>query len=118
MGKNNNFIDLTKILRTFEKGTKLYCTLHDDVFFEEVTDDLIAPIICRVGKGDDNFKIYLTKYGQLYNCNEAKCVILPVDGTWEQYMFCFNDGDFLYNTIFGFVICYCKKFDILSKPED
>ena len=118
MGKKNNFIDLTQILRTFEKGTKLKCFLHDDVFFEEVTDDLVAPIICKVGKGNDNFKIYLTKYGQLYNCNEAKRVILPVDGTWEEYMFRFNDGDFLYNTIFGFVICYCKKFDILSKPED
>ena len=86
-------INIAELLKDCPKGMELNCTMYEDVFFHEITDDSIFPIhIKRI----DGAIITLTKYGEYADSPTAKCVIFPKGKTtWEGFTRPFEDGDIL-----------------------
>lgn len=86
-------INVAELLKDCPSGMELDCTMYDDVFFYEITDDLIFPI--RI-KRIDGAPITLTKYGGYADCPTSKCVIFPKGKTtWEGFRRPFKNGDIL-----------------------
>lgn len=86
-------INVAELLKDCPEGMELDCTMYDDVFFYEITDDPVFPI--RI-KRIDGSPFTLTKYGEYANCPSAKCVIFPKGKTtWEGFHRPFEDGDIL-----------------------
>ena len=91
-----NKINIAELLKNCPSGMELDCTMYDDTFFYEITDDQIFPI--RIKRIDGSI-ITLTKYGEYSNCPSSKCVIFPKGKTsWEGFVppCPFKDGDIVF----------------------
>lgn len=98
-------INIAELLKDCPKGMELDCTLYDDITFNRVQGNEYI-IINRGYNGDE---VHLTKYGQIFNSNDAKCVIFPKGKTtWEGFHRPFNDGDIITNNEF---IAIFHKFE-------
>ena len=72
----NESIDLTKILKNCQKGTKLYSTVFGEVEFKDVNVNGSKEYPIRVIKSDrvlDSF----TADGRLYNDYNGECTLFP-----------------------------------------
>lgn len=65
--------DLIEILRNVPKGTKLYSTLHGDIYFDHIDVTNIYPIKCY----GNSSKFYFTKDGKHYYDYDGECVLFP-----------------------------------------
>ena len=117
-------INIAKLLEDCPKGMEFDCILFNSpIALEGVADESTYPIRA-VSK--DGFHLAFTKYGMLYDCDDAKCVIFPKGKTtWEgfqrpfkrdiksgKYYLCIrNLFDELDNIIF-------HKGDTYYSPED
>lgn len=90
-------INIAELLRQCPSGMALDCTINDNVKFIKISSSSTYPIILRTKNG---YEISLTKYGQVHNRDDSKCVIFPKGKkTWEGFVppYQFNDGDVLTN---------------------
>lgn len=90
-------INVAELLKDCPKGMELDCTILDKVILDGVnnSNDPVFPIRVR---RKDGFLILLTKYGQYFDDDYAKCVIFPKGKTtWEGFVppCQFKDGDIL-----------------------
>lgn len=86
-------INLAELLKDCPKGMELDCTICNGVKFVELDRNPNFPIVVRANNG---YEFTLTKYGQVHNINDAKCVIFPKGKTtWEGFVPPFKDGDIL-----------------------
>lgn len=86
-------INLVKILKDCPKGMELDCTICNGVKFRELDRNPNFPIVVRANNG---YEFTLTKYGQVHNIDESKCVIFPKGkDSWEGFVppVGFKDGD-------------------------
>lgn len=89
MGK----INIADLLRNCPKGMELDCTIYNDVTFNRLQGNEYIII----NRGYNGGEVHLTKFGQMYNSNDAKCVIFPKGKTtWEGFHRPFKDGDIIY----------------------
>lgn len=99
-------INIAELLKDCPKGMELDCTIYDDVTFNRLQGNEYIII----NRGYNGGEVHLTKFGQIYNSNDAKCVIFPKDKTtWEGFYRPFKDGDILTTTA-GSIFIY-KKTD-------
>ena len=94
-----NKINIAELLKDCPSGMELDCTMYDDTFFYEITDDQIFPI--RIKRIDGGI-ITLTKYGEYSNCPSSKCVIFPKGKTtWKGFVppVEFKDGDIVFSGV-------------------
>lgn len=73
----NENLDLTKILDGCPKGTEFYSSVLGKLFLEEINSGSNAeyPMLF---KSSDDFSVFLTKDGQLYNTYEdSECILFP-----------------------------------------
>lgn len=90
-------INVAKLLKDCPRGMELDCTINNDVKFIKISPSSTYPIILRTKNG---YEITLTKYGQVHNMDDSKCVIFPKGKTtWEGFVppCQFKDGDILAN---------------------
>lgn len=88
-----NQINIAEILKDCPKGMELDCTICNGVKFIELDRNPNFPIVIRANNG---YEFTLTKYGQVHNIDDAKCVIFPKGKTtWEGFTppYEFKDGD-------------------------
>lgn len=106
-------INVAELLRNCPEGMELDCTMYDDVFFYEITDDPVFPIhIKRI----DGPLFTLTKYGEYANCPSAKCVIFPKGKTtWEGFQRPFKDGDIISDSL---ATCIFKGEGVIKGTVD
>ena len=88
-------INVAELLKDCPKGIELNCTMLDKVILDGVvnSNDPVFPIRVR---RKDGCLILLTKYGQYFDDDYAKCVIFPKGKTtWEGFVppCKFKDGD-------------------------
>ena len=84
-------INIAELLRNCPKGMELDCTINNDVKFIKISPSSTYPIILRTKNG---YEITLTKYGQVHNMDDSKCVIFPKGKTtWEGFHRPFIKGD-------------------------
>lgn len=86
-------INVAKLLKDCPKGMELDCTICNGVKFIELDRNPNFAIVVRANNG---YEFSLTKYGQVHNIDDAKCVILPKGKTtWEGFVppSKFKDGD-------------------------
>lgn len=88
-----NKINIAELLKDCPRGMELDCLLcNSPIALEGVAvNESKYPIkaVCK-----DGFIHVLTKYGTLYNHDDAKCVIFPKGKTtWEGFQRPFKDGD-------------------------
>jgi len=84
-------INVAEILENCPSGMELDCTINDNVKFIKVISTSRYPIILRTKNG---YEITLTKYGQIYDMDDSKCVIFPKGKTtWEGFQKPFVNGD-------------------------
>lgn len=86
-------INVAELLKDCPKGMELDCTMLDKVILDGVdnSNDPVFPIRVR---SKDGYLILLTKYGQYFDDDYAKCVIFPKGKTtWEGFQRSFKDGD-------------------------
>jgi hypothetical protein len=91
-----NKINIAEILKDCPKGMELDCTICNGVKFVELDRNPNFPIVVRANNG---YEFTLTKYGQVHNIDDAKCVIFPKGKiTWEEFVPpCeFKDGDIIF----------------------
>ena len=86
----NENIDLTKILKDCQKGTKLYSPLLGDVMFERIDDNGQYPIIVKYKseKVDDWWDyIRFTKEGLFINKINTECTLFPAKDqrNWSKF---------------------------------
>lgn len=97
MGKK---INITELLKDCPKGMELDCTICNGVKFIELDRNPNFPIVVRANNG---YEFTLTKYGQIHNIDDAKCVIYPKGKTtWEGFQRPIVDGDILSYQHVGF----------------
>lgn len=88
-----NKINIAELLRDYPKGMELDCTMYDNVTFNRLQGDEYIII----NRGYNNGEVHLTKFGQMFNTDDAKCVIFPKGKTtWEGFRRPFVDGDIVY----------------------
>ena len=100
-------INIAELLKDCPRGMELDCTINDNVKFIKISSSSTYPIILRTKNG---YEITLTKYGQVHNIEDSKCVIFPKGKTtWEGFVppVEFKDGDIL-TTITGSIFIYEK----------
>lgn len=77
-------INIAELLKYCPVGTELDCSMYDGVKLDYVNMDDEYPIRIKTRTG---VIVYLTKYGQSDNTEDAKCVIFPKDGIeWEYFV--------------------------------
>ena len=86
----NENIDLTKILKDCQKGTKLYSPIFGDVMFERIDDNGQYPIIVKYKseKVDDWWDyIRFTKEGLFINKINTECTLFPAKDQrdWSKF---------------------------------
>lgn len=93
-------LNIAEILRHCPKGMELDCTLVEGLEFDDIVDNEILPIRCRIKNPNGGYNVYnFTKYGCWFNTTFAKCVIFPKGKTtWEGFQIPFKDGDVLIHT--------------------
>ena len=69
----NENIDLTKILKDFPEGTKLYSPIFGEVDFKEICSDYEYGIITTSG----NYSATFTKEGFYYADADGECTLFP-----------------------------------------
>ena len=85
-------LNIAELLRDCPTGMELDCTICDNVYFDEVTPNMIK---CFV-KNDVYNTIYFHHDGTYLTAQNAKCVIFPKGKTtWEGFQRPFKDGDVL-----------------------
>ena len=92
-------INIAELLRDCPQGMELDCTINDNVKFIKICSSSKYPIILRTKNG---YEITLTKYGQVHDMDDSKCVIFPKgETTWEGFQRPFKNGDIVFydNTI-------------------
>lgn len=95
-------INVAELLKDCPKGMELDCAICNGVKFKELDKNPNFPIVVR----SNGYEFTLTKYGQVHNIEDAKCVIFPKGKTtWEGFQRPFKDGDVVTN-IEGVVIIY------------
>ena len=88
-----NKINIAELLKDCPKGMELDCTICNGVKFIELDRNPNFPIVVRANNG---YEFTFTRYGQVYNLYDAKCVIFPKGkNTWEGFVppCKFKDGD-------------------------
>ena len=89
-----NKINIAELLKDCPKGMELDCKICNGVKFIELDRNPNFPIVVRANNG---YEFTLTKYGQVHNIDDAKCVIFPKGKTtWEGFQRPFRDGDVIY----------------------
>ena len=91
-------INIAELLKDCPKGIELDCTICNGVKFIELDKNPNYPIVVRANNG---YEFSLTKYGQVHNIDDAKCVIFPKGKTtWEGFVppCKFKDGDVVATT--------------------
>lgn len=86
-------INIAELLKDCPKGMELDCIICNGVKFIEIDRNPNFPIVVRA---NNDYEFALTKYGQVHNIDDAKCVIFPKGKTtWEGFVSpCkFKDGD-------------------------
>lgn len=105
-------INVAELLKDCPQGMELDCAINDDVKFIKISSSSTYPIILRTKNG---YEITLTKYGQVHNMEDSKCVIFPKGKTtWEGFVppIKFKDGDILYiRATFDWVCIYKEDKD-------
>ena len=88
-------LDLVKILKDCPKGMPLDCEIFNGtVTFSRIVNDEQYPIEIKI---NDDYKEYLTKYGNYVDRSFCKCVIFPKGkNTWEGFQRPFVDGDIVF----------------------
>ena len=87
-------INIAELLKDCPKGMELDCSICNGVKFIELDRSPNFPIVVRANNG---YEFSLTKYGQVHNIADAKCVIFPKGKTtWEGFQRPFKDGDVIY----------------------
>ena len=84
-------INVLELLKDCSSGMELDCTLCDNVTFAGIDNNNIV-----VERSINRNKIYLSKWGTFFGCNDAKCVIFPKGkNTWKGFVppCKFKDGD-------------------------
>lgn len=94
-------INIAELLKDCPKGMELDCTILDKVILAGVdnSNDPVFPIRVR---RKDGCLILLTKYGQYFDDDYAKCVIFPKGKTsWEGFVppCKFKVGDKIFNVL-------------------
>lgn len=80
-------LNLAEILENVPKGTKLYSTLHGEVFFDGIED--VEPYPIRVEKDDDLY--VFTKEGLYIANSEGECMLFPSKENRDWSTFKVND---------------------------
>ena len=89
-----NKINIAELLKDCPLGMKLDCTINDNVKFIKICSSSKYPIILRTKNG---YEITLTKYGQVHDMDDSKCVIFPKGKTtWEGFQRPIKDGDIVF----------------------
>jgi hypothetical protein len=86
-------LNIVELLKDCPKGMELDCIICDNVKFIELDRNPNYPIVVRA---NNSYEFSLTKYGQVHNLDNAKCVIFPKGKTtWEGFVppCKFKDGD-------------------------
>ena len=77
-------INVAEILKDCPSKMELDCTICNGVKFIKLNINSNFPIVVRANNG---YEFTLTKYGQVHNINDAKCVIFPKGkNTWEGFV--------------------------------
>ena len=102
-------INIVELLKDCPKGMELDCSICNGVKFIELDRSPNFPIVVRANNG---YEFSLTKYGQVHNIADAKCVIFPKGKTtWEGFQRPFEDGDVvIYKYENGLVSMILNKF--------
>lgn len=120
-----NKINIANLLKDCPKGMELDCTICDNVYFDEVTPNMIK---CFIKNNNDVYNtIYFHNDGTYLTIQDAKCVIFPKSKTtWEGFQRLFKDGDVVFynNTIAIFkewgdetlFRTYCVFYTTVSNP--
>ena len=87
-------INIVELLKDCPSGMELDCAVNNDVKFIKICPSSRYPIILRTKNG---YEITLTKYGQVHDMSDSKCVIFPKGKTtWEGFQRPFKDGDIVF----------------------
>lgn len=93
--KENKMINIAALLKSCPKGMEFDCTICNGVKFIELDRNPNFPIVVRANNG---YEFTLTKYGQVHNIDDAKCVIFPKGKTsWKEFVIPFKVGDWIYH---------------------
>lgn len=97
-----NKTNIAELLKDCPIGMELDSTMWDNITFDGLQGEYIV-----VNRGHNGERGYLTKFGQWYASNDAKCVIFPKGkNTWKGFHRPFRDGD---------ILCYRNnKFGIIE----
>ena len=111
-----NKINIAELLKDCQKGMELDCTICNGVKFIEHDRNPNFPIVVRANNG---YEFSLTKYGQVHNIDDAKCVIFPKGKTtWDGFIppCKFKDGDVVSVTMYpeGTWIGIFKQYEVNS----
>lgn len=97
--KENKMINIAALLKSCPKGMEFDCTICNGVKFIELDRNPNFPIVVRANNG---YEFTLTKYGQVHNIDDAKCVIFPKGKTsWKEFVIPFKVGDWIYHNKSG-----------------
>lgn len=120
-----NKINIAELLKDCPQGMELDCTMYDNITFWGISKESATPINIR---RKDGIIYPLTKYGQINNYKDAKCIIFPKGKTtWEGFVppYQFKDGDVLaaseclvlFKKLDGLNIkCYCT-YCFMNNPS-
>jgi hypothetical protein len=104
--------NLIEILKNVPEGTKLYSTIHGDIYFDHIDATNIYPIKCY----GDISRFHFTKDGKHYHNYDGECVLFPSkeQRDWSKFELpCqFKLGDVLTSND-GFYITIFNKKDCL-----
>ena len=84
--------NLIEILKNVPEGTKLYSTIHGDIYFDHIDDTNIYPIKCY----GDISRFHFTKDGKHYHNYDGECVLFPSkeQRDWSKFIAKpFQNGD-------------------------
>lgn len=81
-------IDIAELLKDCPKGMELNCTICDDFYFSEISNDIPQfPIRCYYKHNGYTNMVSLTREGKLSNSDAYKCIIFPKGKTtWEGFV--------------------------------
>lgn len=103
-------IDIAELLKDCPKGMELNCTICDDFYFSEISNDIPQfPIRCYYKHNGYTNMVSLTREGRLSSNEAYKCIIFPKGKTtWEGFIppCKFKDGDII-TDLFG--TCIFKR---------
>ena len=80
----NENIDLTKILKNFPKGTKLYSSTFGGVEFQYIIQGALYPIVIKLKNGVVE---KLTSNGALFSNYDGECILFPskTQRNWHKF---------------------------------